>query len=81
MAEEEKKKSIFDKAIDALTNRDEKAAEAAAQKAFEEKKAAGVAPFEEVQESLQQKVLMEAQKAAYDKKVEELRKQFDVKIN
>ena len=48
---------------------------------LEEKKAAGVAPFEEVQESLQQKVLMEAQKAAYDKKVEELRKQFDVKIN
>ncbi len=48
---------------------------------LEEKKPAGVAPFEEVRDSLQQKVLMEAQKAAYDKKVEELRKQLGVTIN
>ncbi len=45
---------------------------------LEEKKPAGVAPLEEVREGLQQKVLMEAQKAAYDKKVEELRQKFGV---
>ena len=45
---------------------------------LEEKKPAGVAPFEDVREGLEQKVLMEAQKAAYDKKVEELRQKFGV---
>ena len=66
MTEEKKKKSIFGKAIDALTNRDEKEAEAAAKKAFEEKKAVEAAEAKRKLEAVKAEAAA-AKKTAEDK--------------
>lgn len=70
MAEPKKKKSIFDQAIDALTNRDEKAAEAA--KAAEE--AAKKAEAETARLAAEAKAKKDAMAAELAKKAEEAKK-------
>lgn len=82
MADQEKKKNIFDRAIDALTNRDEKAAAEAAQKAAEEKKAAEAKAAEQAKFDAKRAELA-AEKAKADaaaaakKQAEEQQKKLD----